>query len=189
MDENTNPLKNASLYVGLVVIAVMVLLTFGAYKIYQARTNKTTTIVQQSPKPTGTPAAKANSQLPTPTASPSPVLGAAVAIPQTQPDSGSESQKVNGMGISIISPSQNQTVSSQIKVTGMANVLGDLLILVKDSKENILVSTTANACLGPNACPFAVVVSFQMATTPNGTTEVSSPQDSPSYTQIVSVKF
>ncbi|HSX19276.1 MAG TPA: hypothetical protein VLE91_04045 [Candidatus Saccharimonadales bacterium] len=131
MDENTNPLRNPSLYVGLVVIAVMVLLTFGAFKIYQARTKKPTTIALQSPTPISSPKTT-NAQLPSPVASPSPVLGMATASPQSLPASGSQTQEVSNAGISTISPDQGQKITSPVQVTGMANVLGDLQITIKD---------------------------------------------------------
>ncbi len=189
MDENTNPLRNPSLYVGLVVIAVMVLLTFGAFKIYQARTKKPTSIALQTPSPASS--AKTNAQLPSPSsvASPSPVLGTNTASPQSLPASGSQTQEVSNAGISTISPVQGQKITSPIQVTGMANVLGDLQITIKDSNGNVLGQGSAKACLGTNACPFAATVDFSKAQTKTGAIEISAPQDSSNYAQVISIAF
>ena len=72
------PLKNISLYVGLAVIAIIVLAALGTYQLLQKRIN--TPSISQTPSPSP----ESFGTLATP--SPSPVLG--TTAPQTQPATG-----------------------------------------------------------------------------------------------------
>ena len=79
MDENsTSPFKNVSLYVGVVVVAIIVAAALGSYSIWKKRT----AVPGTSQTPTPPPQSFGSMTSPTP----SPVLGA--STPNSQPATG-----------------------------------------------------------------------------------------------------
>lgn len=194
MDENQSVFRNASLYVGVAVIIIVSLAIFGLVRLFQNRVGANTA-TKPSPSPKASaPATTKDGSSPQPQSqfgSPSPIPGtnAAANTVQTQPESGSDTQTVKRSGIWIIRPQQSQSVTSPQSVTGMANVLGDLQVVIRDSNGNVLGTSWAKACVGIDACPFGVNVTFQKPQTSIGSIEVSSPQDSKNFTQTISVNF
>lgn len=178
-NENTSPLKNFSLYVGIITIAVIALIIFAAFKIYQTRVNP-----KPSPKPLPSP-----SGFTVPSPSITPILG--TQPPSTLPQAGPESEAKN-VGIVVDSPSAQTKVENSIIIKGRANVLGgSIQIAVKDSTGQILGQAQALACEADDLCPFEATISITHTTTPTGTIEVYSqtPVNPQAYLQSIPVQF
>ena len=185
---------NKSFYVGLVVIAIFALTVIGAFQIYRSRS------VQNETQTTQTPQAEEQgleetgfagiTEEATPTPTP-PVLGA--NTPQIQPESGSNTQGIQNPGITVTDPNQNSQVSSPVKVTGHANVLGSTVsVVIRDSLGRALGLGNTTACFGYNSCPFEASIVFQTPQTPTGVIEVYSPStfdSSKKHLQIIPVTF
>lgn len=169
------------------IIIVFVLIVLGLYQLYKNRVNKETEEAKTSPSPSLIAGFEVS---PPPIASPN-VLG--TNVPAMQPQSGSDTVEVKNVGIYVYLPSQNQQISSPVKVTGRANVFdGNVQIRIKDANGNLLGQGSATACLGTDACPFEASITFSKTTTSSGTAELYSPNTvngSEDYLQIIQVQF
>ncbi|MCR4324308.1 MAG: Gmad2 immunoglobulin-like domain-containing protein [Candidatus Curtissbacteria bacterium] len=176
-----------SFQVGLVVIAILILASIGVFQLFRSR------VLNKPKSPTPTPLVVAT---PSPTGgfgnmvSPTPIAG---TTPPSQPATGSDTQEVRNVGITVNLPLSKSVVSSPVKVSGQANVFeGNVQIRVKDAKGNILGLGSATACMDYDACPFEASVVFEPSTTSTGTVEVFSPSGhdgSSQHLQIVHIKF
>lgn len=181
--EKPSPLKNFSLYVGIVVLAVLILAVFGSYRLYQSRINPKASPIP-IPSPTGF------QTLISPTPAPSPVLG--TNTPNTQPQAGPEDQHVQNVGITVNSPASGSQISKSVIVSGYANVLGARVrILIYDSEGNLLGQVQTLACEGSQACPFEAELNFTHPKTKTGQIEVFSPTpvEPKAYLQTIPVQF
>ena len=181
--ENSNPLTNISLYVGLVVVLIFALGIYGVFKLYQKKV--------VSPAIAPTPAPQSFESLVSP--SPSTTPKQAANPPQTLPEAGSETQEVKNVGIALNAPKENQIVKTSLFVSGTANVTSQIVqIKVKDSIGEILGQGQATACLSVNGCPFEVWVNLTKPITQTGTVEVYSRNTvsgQAEYLQIIPVIF
>lgn len=126
-------------------------------------------------------------------ATPTPTIEGTKTAPNSQPETGTNTQDVNNIGISVISPQSSTIISSPVTVAGNANVFeGQVVILVKDANGNILGRGQATACMGYDACPFKTAIYFNQPLTPTGILEAYNPSgvdNSPKYLQQILIRF
>ena len=169
--------------VAILATIVLIILFAGAYFIYKNQVNNQISTVEESPS-----LEVLTLSSPSPTTLPA---GGQVQVNE-QPQSGSDTQEVKNIGIQITSPSASSVISSPLTVSGFANVLGDIVINVKDADNKILGSAKVTACIGLNACPFQVAINFAKSQTDAGAIEVYNPSTAngkPQYLQQIPIRF
>lgn len=175
---NLNNLK-----IVILLIIVFVLAVSAIFYFYQKRIIKNVPLTELA-----TPSPAANF----PTSSANPSTFGSQSVPNSQPQTGFDTQDVKNIGISLLGPQQSEKISSPVLVSGRANVLGNIVVVVKDANGNILGEGKTTACVGYDACPFEAAVDFSQSSTPTGTVEVYNPSGvdgSPKYLQVISVRF
>ncbi len=161
-----------SVALAILVIFALSLTAGGVYYLYQKKDFTPQTIFNKSSSPTPTPIAKFPTTSPTPT-------------PKVQPESGFNSANIQ-LGIKVQRPMDNDTISSPLKVNGIANAESQqITIQIKDASGQVLGQGSATACLDVHPCPFEASVIFQNPATNLGTIEASSGN----FLRTVPVKF
>ncbi len=176
---NLNNLK-----IAILLIIVFVLASSAGFYFYQKQIVKNVPLPQEA---TSSPTAN----FPT-SVSPSPTVEGFKSIPNSQPQTGSDTQDVKNIGIQIESPKAQDTIFTGLHLNGRANVLGNIVVVVKDANGNILGEGKTIACIGYDACPFETTVYFSQPSTQTGIVEVYNPSgidDSPKYLQTIVVRF
>lgn len=170
-----------TLAVALAVLLTVILGATGVYWIYQNQ--KAPQGLSPSPLPSPIekfPSSKEGSALGTKT-------------PSIQPVAGTNTVPIPDIEIIVTSPTNGETISSPVKVSGRANVFEEILtIYIKDSNGSIVGQGQASACEDLNACYFEASVVFGKSQTTGGTIEVfakSTSDNSPTVSQTVPVTF
>lgn len=176
----------------IIIVIIFILAVSGIYWFYQTQVAKRR---QEGflPIPTVEPIPAQES-----VSSPSPALGTArlrsvdTGAPAVQPEAGSSTVEIKNAGIQIISPLDGIKINSPLKISGQANILGDIVLQIKDSNGNILGEGKTTACIGYDACPFTAIVDFEPATTQTGIVSVyneSTTDHNLNYIQSIPIKF
>lgn len=176
---NLNNLK-----IVILLIIVFVLAVSAGFYFYQKRIIKNVPLTELA-----TPSPAANF----PASSASPSTFGSQSVPNSQPQTGSDTQEIKNIGIEVNNPKQATIITSPLLVSGKANVFeGKVTILVKDADGNVLGQGNAIACMGYDACPFEAKVYFEKSSSAIGTVEVYSPSGldgSPQYLQVIPIGF
>lgn len=168
------------------ILIVAILVGAGAWAIYKAQIAKEEISPIESPN-INFPGAKE--------ASPTPQLQVqSTTPPVNQPATGQENGlEITNIGIRIISPQPNVKITSPVKVTGMANVTSQRVVIqIKDANGDILGQGHATACLDLDACAFQASILFSNSQTTTGQIEAYSPStidNSATYLQSIPVTF
>ena len=175
----------SNIKIAILLIIVFVLAISAGFYFYQKQIIQKGQILEQ---PSSSPTANFPSS-----ASPTPQVQGTKTAPNSQPETGTNTQDVKNIGISVTSPQTSTIISSPVLVVGRANVFeGKVIILVKDSNGNLLGQGNATACMGYDACPFEATVYFNQPSTSTGTIEVYNPSGvdgSPKYLQQILIRF
>lgn len=161
----------------IVVAVILLLIALGAGAIYYLYKNQVfETKVEPSPSPT------AVEKFPS----------SQTATPSAQPASGVSDNDNYRFEIKLTSPRAYSFLSSPAQITGDANAPEQLLILIKDTNDNILGQSQASACTDPEPCTFSASILFTTSPTANGTVEVYSLAQKPTQEeslQAIPVRF
>lgn len=178
-----NNLNNIKIAILLIIIFVLAI-SAGFY-LYQKQ------IIQKA-QVSGQPGPSPTTNFPA-SATPTPTIEGIKTAPNSQPETGTNTQDVKNIGIKVVSPQASTIISSPVTVAGSANVFeGQVVILVKDANGNILGRGQATACMGYDACPFETKIDFSQPSTPTGTLDIYNPSgvdSSPKYLQQILVRF
>ena len=169
--------------VAILAAIVLIILFAGAYFIYKNQVINQVSTVKESPFP---------GALTLPSPSPVTLPAGGEAQVNEQPQSGSDTVEVKNIGIQITSPSGSSVITSPVTVSGSANVLGDIVINIKDATGNILATSRTPACVAYDACPFEAKINFVASKTQAGTIEVYNPSTAdgkPQYLQQILIRF
>lgn len=172
-----------NLKVVIPAIIIFILAIGGVYYLYKSQVIDDTTPLAATATPQGSAFPQVTG---TPSASPSTNVG-------SQPATGSDELKVYNVGIYVNTPTFNQKITSPLKVSGKANVTSQKVVArVKDSDGNVLGQAEAAACVGLDACPFEMTISFSKPSTVYGTLEIYSPSTVNSeqkHLQFIQISF
>ena len=164
------------------IVIVFILAVAGVFYFYQRQGLPNTPFFNATPSPSvvGFPKVKGESSSPGPS-------------PSELPAAGFDTSTVNNIGIVIVSPQQEDKITSPVKISGRANVFeGKVVIRIKNANNQILGQDEATACMDLDACPFKVLVDFNSPQTSTGTIEAFSPSPidgSEAYLQAISIRF
>lgn len=168
-------MKNLKLVILLIIIFVLGL--SGIYYIYDLNINKK---AKNSATPTPTP------QQNFPTASPTPTPSGAVSRANnltSQPATGND-EFSPAEDLTVTRPTESQTISSPVKVSGFVKNSENATISIKDSNGSILTSEDFT-CGSDNACYFETALEFSQTSTQKGFIELSTVTS----TKSISINF
>lgn len=155
-----NNLKTAVLIVIIFIIGVS-----GVFWIYQTQVKQAEEDLLPLPTVEPIPAEEA--------APPSPdITDILTQAPPVQPEAGSDTVEIKNAGIFLETPEASSKITSPVIVSGKANILGDIVLKVKDANGNVLGEEKTAACVSYDACPFSVTLHFKPSTNEAGTIEV-----------------
>ena len=169
----------------ILLIIIFVLAVAGIYYLYQTQVKNDDDLLPY-PSPTTT-----FEDLVSPSPAASPVGNA--TPPRVQPEAGSDTLSVKGIGIQVESPQAASVISSPLIVRGNANVFdGKIAIKIINSYGKVLGQGEAVACMGYDACPFEATINFNSTQSEAGILQVYNPSGvdaSPQYLQQILVRF